>query len=111
MGISVTIDINDTIISDFTIMLGEIIWRDMTVSGSEFWYSRTWNPSIVAILDIKPFWTSLFGNWDIVVSDNCINSSFTSNTWYLNLGGNYIFIGMESVKFCDIWLCDLSIHD
>ena len=36
MGIGVTIDINGTIISDFTTMLGGIIWRDMTVSSSDF---------------------------------------------------------------------------
>ena len=70
MGIEITFDLSGAIISDFAIMIGGIIWRDMTVSGSDFWYSYAWNPFIIFILDRKPFWTSLSSNWDIILSGN-----------------------------------------
>ena len=108
--IGMTININGTIIYDFTIMLGGIIWRDMTVSGGDFWYSCAWNPVIAVILDIKPFLTSLSSSWDIIFSGNCINSYFHSHEWNLNLGGNAIIIGLGSVEFCYICLGDISIH-
>ena len=37
MCISMTIDLNGKIISDFNIMIDDIIWREMTVSGSDFY--------------------------------------------------------------------------
>ena len=92
-----TIDLNGTIISFFAIMLGGIIWKDMMVSGSDFWYSHTLNPAIVVILDRKPFWNHQSINWDVVVSGHCINSYLPSHTWHLNLGSNAIFISLKSV--------------
>ena len=91
-------------------MLGGIIWRDMTFSGSDFLYSCTWNPSIVIILDRKPFWTSRSVNWGISVSVSCIKSSLPYHKWHLKLGGNAIIIRMGSVECWDIFLFDLSIH-
>ena len=110
MCIGMTIDPNGTILSDFIIMLGGIIWRDMTVSGSDFLYCHTLNPAIVAILDRKLFWTYQSSNWDIFVSGRWINSCFSFHAWHFNLGGNYIFIWMGSVKCCDSCMCFLIIN-
>ena len=91
-------------------MLGGIIWRYITVSGSDFWYSYAWNPVIVVILYSKPFWTFLSSNWYIILSGNCINSYFHSHVWHLKLGGNAVIIGLGSVELCYICLCGISIH-
>ena len=110
MGISVTINLNGTIISDFTIMISGIIWRDMTVSGSDFWYSHTWNPAIVVILDMKRFWTSWPSNWDIISSRNFIYPSLPSHRRYLKLGRNAIIISLGSVEYWGNCLCDYGIR-
>ena len=105
-----TIDFSGTIISNFTMMLGGIIRKNMTVSGSDFWYSPTWNTYIVVILDGKPFWNYQSSTWYIIVSGNWMNYSLTSHIWHLNLSRNDIFIGMESVEWCNICLWNLGIH-
>ena len=110
MVIGMTIDINDTIISNFAIMLGGIIWRYMPVSSGDYLYSHTLNPAIVIILNRKPFWTSLSSNWDIIVIGNYINSSLPSRTLHLTLVGNYITIGVVIVEYFDICLCAISIN-
>ena len=66
MGIVGTIDINVTIISEFTIVHGGIIWNDTVVSGSDFWYSHTLNPAIFVIMDRKPSWDFISSNRDII---------------------------------------------
>ena len=108
MCIRMTIDINGNIISDSTIMLGGIIWRDMRVSSSDFWYIHTWNTAIIAILDRKLFWTYQSSNLDIIVSVNWINSYFTSHVWHLNLDVHSIIIGLGIMEFCDSCICDLG---
>ena len=90
MVTGVTSNINGTIISYFPIMLGGILWKDMTVSGSDIWYSYTWSPVIVLILDKKPFWTYQSINWDIIVNGKFVVSSLPSHIWHLNLGVNAI---------------------
>ena len=110
MGIEVTIYLKGNNISYFSIIFGGIMWRDMTVSGSTFWCSRTWNSAILVITDRKMIWTYGSSNWDIIVSGNCINYYFPSNMWYLNMVGNYIIIRLGSVECCNCYLCDLDIY-
>ena len=93
MVIGMNIDPNGTIIPDFI-----IIWRDTIVSGGYCWCFHTWNPAIVVILDRKLFWNYKSSNWDIIFIGNNINSSLPSHTWYLNLGGDTITIGLGSVE-------------
>ena len=57
-------------------MLSEIIWGDMKVYVSGFWYSHTWNPVTIIIMDRKQFWNSLYVKWGIIVSGKCINFYF-----------------------------------
>ena len=110
MGIIVNIDLNGTNISNLTLMLGGIIWRETMVSGGGFWYFRTINPAIVFILDRKPFGTYWSSNRDIIVSDKCINYYLPYNMWHLYLDGDDIIIGMGSMEHCDSCLCDLGIN-
>ena len=92
-------------------MLGGIFKRDVTYSGSDFWYSHTWNPTIVIIMDRNQVWNYLSSNWDIIVSGNWINSYLPYHACNLNLGSNSIFIELVSAEWCDICLCTLSSHD
>ena len=109
MGIGVTAGINGTIIANFNIMFGGIIWRYMMTSESDFWYYHTKNTDIAAILDREPFWTYLSSNLGITVSNNDFNSYLHSHTCHLNLDRNDIIIGMEIMECCHDFLCDLSI--
>ena len=108
--IGVNINLNVTIIANFTITVGGFIWRYITTYGNDFWYSNTQNPDIAVPYGIKPFWIYLSSNWGITVICNCINYYLHPLTWDFYPDNNTIIIGLGSLSCCDSWPCDIVIH-